>query len=104
MAALAQDKQLGAVYNESGTDLQEAGRPPLLLEPVQATITLKGEPLDRVTAVDVYGVPTENVLDATDKTFLINGRFKTYYYEIRRYFRASPKSVYHSESLIKKCP
>ena len=84
MTAMAEDKQLGALYNESGTELLETGGPPLLLEPVQATITIKGEPLQRVRVVDVYGVPTEKVLDSTDNTFRIDGRFKTYYYEIRR--------------------
>ena len=85
MTAMAQDKQLGSLYNESGTELLETGGPPLLLEPVQATITLKGEPLDQVRVVDVYGVPTDKVLDAMGNTFRIDGRFKTYYYEIRRY-------------------
>ena len=84
ITAMAQDKELGALYNESGTELLETGGPPLLLEPVQATITMKGEPLQRIRVVDVYGVPTEKVLDSTGNTFRIDGRFKTYYYEIRR--------------------
>jgi hypothetical protein len=84
ITALARDKQLGAVYNEDGTQLLETGGPPLLLEPVQATITLKGAPLTSVKVVDVYGVPTDRQLDCTGNTFRIDGRSMTYYYEVNR--------------------
>jgi hypothetical protein len=84
VTALARDKQLGAVYNEDGTELLETGGPPLLLEPVQATIALKGGPLTSAKVVDVYGVPTDRQLERTGNTFRIDGRYATYYYEIRR--------------------
>jgi hypothetical protein len=84
ITALARDKQLGAVYNEAGTELLETGGPPLLLEPVQATIALKGAAVVSVKAVDVYGVPTDRQLERTGNTFRIDGRYATYYYEIRR--------------------
>ena len=84
ITALARDKQLGTVYNADGTELLETGGPPLLLEPVQATITLKGNAVASVRAVDVYGVPTDNELERSDNTFRIDGRYATYYYEVRR--------------------
>jgi hypothetical protein len=84
LTALARDKQRGTVYNEDGTQLLETGGPPLLLEPVQATITIKGGPLTSVRVVDVYGVPTDRQLDCSGNTFRIDGRFMTYYYEINR--------------------
>ncbi len=84
ITALARDKQLGTVYNEDGTELIETGGPPLLLEPVQATITLKGNPATSVQVVDVYGVPTGRQLERTDNTFRLDGRYATYYYEVRR--------------------
>ena len=84
ITAMAQDKQLGAVYNEAGTELLQAGGPPLLLEPVQATIRFKGEPVTSVRVVDVYGVPTNRELERDGNTIRIDGRYATYYYEIRR--------------------
>ncbi len=84
ITAMARDKQLGTVYNEDGTELLETGGPPLLLEPVQATITLKGGPLTSVRVVDVYGVPTDTELECAGNTVRIDGRFATYYYEVLR--------------------
>jgi len=84
ITALARDKQYGTVYNEDGTQLLETGGPPLLLEPVQATITFKGGPLASAQVVDVYGVPTGRQLERTGNTLRIDGRYATYYYEIKR--------------------
>lgn len=84
ITALAQDKQLGTVYNSSGTELLEAGGPPLLLEPVQATITMKGPSITQVRVVDVQGVPTDQNVEREGNSFRIDGRYATYYYEVRR--------------------
>jgi len=84
ITALAQDRQLGSVYSADGTELIETGGPPLLLEPVQATIDLKGPPITSVRVVDVYGVPTEREVERTANQFRIDGRYATYYYEIMR--------------------
>ncbi|UCG59160.1 MAG: hypothetical protein JSU70_06550 [Phycisphaerales bacterium] len=84
ITAMAQDKQLGTVYNTDGTELIETGGPPLLLEPVQATLKFRGGPLSSVRAVDVYGVPTEQQVERIDNTFRIDGRYATYYYEVKR--------------------
>jgi hypothetical protein len=84
ITALARDKQLGTVYNQDGTQLLETGGPPLLLEPVQATITIKGAPVTSVRVVDVYGVPTDGEVERVDNTFRIDGCYATYYYEVTR--------------------
>jgi len=84
ITAMAQDKQLGTVYNEDGTKLIETGGPPLLLEPVQASLTFKGAPLSSVEVVDVYGVPTAKHVECTGNTFEINGRYAAYYYRVKR--------------------
>jgi len=84
ITALAQDKQYGAVYNNDGTELIEAGGPPLLLEPVQATIILKGSPVDSVKAVDIFGLPTDKEIEHANNTFAIDGRYATCYYEVKR--------------------
>jgi hypothetical protein len=84
ITAMAQDKQFGTVYNEDGTQLIETGGPPLLLEPVQATLTFKGAPLTSVKVVDVYGVPTSKQVERTGNTFGIDGRYASYYYQVKR--------------------
>ncbi len=84
ITALARDKQLGTVYNEDGTQLLKTGGPPLLLEPVQATLTFKGGPVTSAQVVDVYGVPTTRELERSGNTFRIDGRYATYYYQVRR--------------------
>ena len=84
ITALARDKQYGAVYNDDGTELLDAGGPPLLLEPVQATITFKGDPIASAKVVDVYGVPTARPVERTGNTIRIDGRYAGYYYEVNR--------------------
>ena len=84
ITAMAQDKQLGTVYNQDGTNLIETGGPPLFLEPVQATLTFKGAPLTSVNVVDVYGVPGAQQVERTGNTFEIDGRYATYYYQVKR--------------------
>ncbi len=85
ITALAQDKQHGTVYSADGSELIECGGPSLFLEPVQASLTFKGTPLTSVKVVDVYGVPTAQHVERTGNTFSIDGRYATYYYEIRRF-------------------
>lgn len=84
ITAMAQDKQRGSVYNKDGTKLIETGGPPLLLEPIQATLAFKGEPLSSAKAVDVYGVPKDEQIERSGNTFEIDGRYATYYYEVKR--------------------
>ena len=85
ITAMARDKQAGAEYNEDGTQLLKLGAPPLLMEPVQATIKLRGKNPALVRALDVYGVPTDREVEVRDDgVFTIDGRYRTYYYEVRR--------------------
>ncbi len=84
ITALARDRQTGTVYNEDGTHLEQIGGPPLLLEPVEARIMLKGPPPRTVRALDVYGVPTDRTVELDGKAFAIDGRYRTYLYEITR--------------------
>jgi len=85
ITAMARDKQTGARYNEDGTALLALGAPPLLMEPVQATIRFEGEAPTEVNALDVYGVPTDRSVELdADGGFRIDGRYRTYYYEVKR--------------------
>ncbi|MFW6189461.1 MAG: beta-galactosidase [Planctomycetota bacterium] len=84
ITAMARDKQSGAEYNADGTELLKTGKPPLLLEPVQATLELKGPEVSSVKVVDMYGVPTDRQVEREGNRFRIDGRYATYYYEVKR--------------------
>lgn len=85
ITALARDKQTGTEYNADGTVLEKTGTAPLLLEPVQATIKLAGPKPMKVTPCDHYGYPLKSTVPIKmDGSFQIDGRYRAYYYEIRR--------------------
>ena len=85
VTAMARDVQANAKYSPDGNTLLQAGGPPLLMEPVQATLTLKGAPPKVVNVLDVYGVPTgKTVPVGKDGAFKLSGLYRTYYYEIKR--------------------
>ncbi len=85
ITAMAQDKQYGTIYSQKGYYLNATGGPPLLLEPVQATLTFAGGPIVSVRPVDIYGVPVDQQVERTGNTFDIDGRYATYYYEVKRF-------------------
>ncbi len=84
ITAMARDSQTGTKYNEDGTQLIEPGMPPLMMEPVQAELTFKGPAIRSVKVVDIYGVPTAQEVECNDNRFTIDGRYATYYYEVKR--------------------
>lgn len=85
ITAMARDKQTGAEFNEDWSRLEQVGSPPLLMEPVQATIRLAGPAPTHVRALDIYGVPTDRGPQITDHgSFYIDGTQRTYYYLIER--------------------
>ncbi len=84
ITALARDRQTGTTYNPEGSRLEAVGGPPLLLEPVQATIKLLGAPIQRVTVLDFHGAPTGRHVAVKDNTFTIDGTHRTYYYQVVR--------------------
>ena len=84
ITAMARDAQTDTRYSADGKQLLDAGRPPLTMEPVQATLTFKGSPIAAVKAVDIYGVPTDQEVPHESNTFTIDGRYATYYYEVQR--------------------
>ena len=85
ITALARDKQTGAKYSDDGTKLLAVGTAPLLLEPVQATIKLAGAPPVSIRPLDHYGVPKQDTVPLEkDGTFKIDGRYRAYYYEVKR--------------------
>ena len=85
ITALGQDKQTGTTYSDDGTQLLATGTAPLLLEPVQATIKLPGPAPASIRPLDHYGMPKKEIVPVErDGTFTIDGRYRAYYYEVRR--------------------
>jgi hypothetical protein len=85
ITAMARDKQAGAVYNADWSRLEQMGGPPLLMEPVQATLRLKGATPATVRPLDLYGVPKKKQVDVKpDGSFTIDGTYQTYYYVVER--------------------
>ena len=84
ITAMARDKQTGARYTPSGESLLEVGKPPLLMEPVQAVITFKGAPPKEVNVLNFHGVPTGRQVKTDGPNFTLDGTHRTYYYEVKR--------------------
>ena len=84
ITAMARDSQTGTRYSADGTQLIDAGKPPLLMEPVQAELEFKGPPIQSVKVVDIYGVPTDKEVERDGNRVTIDGRYATYYYEVKR--------------------
>jgi len=84
ITAMARDRQSNSQYNADGTQLLAIGGPPLLMEPVQATITLKGPAPKSVEVLDIYGVPNGQHVKTDGSAFTIDGSYRTYYYHVKR--------------------
>lgn len=85
ITALARDKQTGAEFNSDWSKLLTVGGPPLLLEPVEATLLLSGSAPASVKPLDGYGHPTDDSVSiGADGSFAIDGRYQAYYYEVHR--------------------
>ncbi|MDP7017639.1 MAG: hypothetical protein QGG36_17680 [Pirellulaceae bacterium] len=85
ITAMARDKQTGSEFNSDWSKLINVGGPPLLLEPVEATLLLSGSAPTSVRPLDGYGLPmSASVPIASDGRFTIDGRYRAYYYEIKR--------------------
>jgi hypothetical protein len=85
ITVMARDKQTGSEFSEDWSELTAIGGPPLLMEPVQATIRFVGDRPTHVRPLDLYGVPREQSLEVTGNgEFVIDGKSETWYYEVTR--------------------
>lgn len=85
ITAMARDQQTGSRYNEDWSRLIQVGGPPLLMEPVQATIRLAGATPATIRPLDGHGLPLDSTVPVlADGSFAIDGRYRAYYYEVRR--------------------
>ena len=93
ITAMARDKQTGAIYNAEQTKLVALGGPPLLMEPVEAKLTFGGEPIIGVNVLDEHGIPVGSVDDVDGNTVVIDGRWKTAWYQVLRDVPDPPPAV-----------
>ena len=85
ITAMARDAQTNSKYSDDGTQLVAVGGPPLLMEPVRASVTLKGAAPTRVNVLDFYGVPTGTTVPVgAQGSFALGGEYRTYYYQVER--------------------
>jgi hypothetical protein len=87
VTALAQEKQYGTEYAGEGEEarLVAVGAPPLMMEPVQASLTFGGEPFVHAEALDVHGRRTGTALMPNgDGAYRIDGNYTTFYYLFER--------------------
>lgn len=85
ITAMARDRQTGSEFSEDGAQLLRRGSPPLLMEPVQATIRLAGDRPVEVRPLHFDGTPRDATLPLQSSgSFTIDGTARTYYYLVRR--------------------
>lgn len=83
LCAVARAYNTGMRYNESGDVLEEAGKAPIVMEPVWADVLIPGA--TEVHLLDHDGRRTDRTLPVTDGRFHLNGvADQTPYYEIVR--------------------
>ena len=80
---MARARNTGMKFSPAGTELLEKGAGPMLMEPVKATLAIRGRALQQVNLLDHDGVRTGQTLPVTNGQFVIDGAAdKTPYYEL----------------------
>ncbi|MBM4025797.1 MAG: glycoside hydrolase family 5 protein [Planctomycetes bacterium] len=81
ITALARARNTGMQFNDAGNSLLDRGKPPILLEPVKATITIAKPGTPRLIPLDHDGLRTPRPLPIQNGVLTIDGaRDKTPYY------------------------
>ncbi len=81
IVAIARARNTQMRLNEAGDEVLERGEPPVLMEPVRATLTIRRPGASKLRLLDQDGLPTETTLPIRDGTVTIDGaRDKTPYY------------------------
>ncbi len=83
ITVLARQSNTGFTYFASDNRVLKNGGPPILLEPVKATLTITGRPVEAVNVLDHDGRRTGRTLTVTDGRFTLDGtKDKAIYYEV----------------------
>ena len=95
VTAVARERWTGSEIEGVGDDanLNALGGPPLMMEPVQASLTF-GAAFDSAEALDVHGRRTERALTPNDDgAYVIDGRYATMYYLFEREVPDDPEDM-----------
>ena len=80
---MARQSNTGFTYFTPDNRVINNGRPPILLEPVKATVSVAGQEIEAVNVLDHDGRRTDRTLPVTEGRFTLDGtKDKTIYYEI----------------------
>ena len=83
LTVLARQSNTGFTYFAPDHKVLKNGGPPILLEPVNATVTIIGRPIAKVNILDHDGRRTGRTLAVTDGRFTLDGAAdKAIYYEV----------------------
>jgi hypothetical protein len=83
LTVVARQSNTGFSYFAVDNRVLNNGGPPILLEPVKATVTIAGRPVAAVNILDHNGRPTDRTLTVTEGRFTIDGaKDKAIYYEV----------------------
>jgi hypothetical protein len=83
ITVLARQCNTGFTYLASDNTVLNNGGPPMLLEPVKATVTIASRPIAAVNVLDHEGHRTGRTLPVTDGRFTLDGvKDKAIYYEV----------------------
>jgi hypothetical protein len=86
VTCLARARNTGMVYSEDGTEVLEVGEAPILLEPVEAAITLKRGGSPTVRKLDHVGRQTDVLIPVEKQPegarFAIGAEYSTLYYQV----------------------
>jgi hypothetical protein len=83
LSVLARQSNTGFTYFAPDNRVLKNGGPPILLEPVKATLTIAGRPIAAVNVLDHDGRRTGRTVSVTDGRFTIDGaKEKAIYYEV----------------------
>jgi hypothetical protein len=83
LTVVARTSNTGFTYFAPDNKVLNNGGPPILLEPVKATVTIAGRPIEAVNILDHDGRRTRRTLDVTDGRFTLDGaKDKAIYYEV----------------------
>src|SRR5262249_45753897 len=83
ITAVARQSNTGFTYFAPDHKVLNNGRAPILLEPVKASVSLTGRPIEAVNILDHDGRRTGRTLPVTEGRFVLDGaKDKTIYYEI----------------------
>jgi hypothetical protein len=83
VTALARARNSGMKLGVGGDELLEPGKGPVLIEPVKATITVRGRRILAARPLDHDGCPTGKTVPVSDHEFMVDtSRDRTPYYEL----------------------